>query len=74
MFQVAAKTNISNLPNTLTVFVKECRNKLDEIKVNNAALNRREVDSSWVADYLVYVYSSIKCWRPDSKDLADLKR
>ncbi len=58
----------------LAAFVRNCRNKADEINSTNNDLNWRSKDSSSVASYYMCVHESLKCWKQSKKNIQNLER
>ena len=57
--EVALRLDIKGFINALVVFVRECRNRFDEVPVTNASVVRRESNSLWVEGLPVTLYPSI---------------
>jgi hypothetical protein len=55
------------------VFVRESRNRIDNIQVTNASIDRRETDPSWVNEFAIALHPSIRCWRRKGNDSDDLE-
>ena len=65
--------NISELLDTLMIFVCKCQNAINEINIRERNLNCRVKDSSDIESYHVCVHNSLKCWKRDKKNVHDLK-
>jgi hypothetical protein len=75
--EVALRLDIEGFIDALAVFVRECRNRFDEVPVMNASVVRRESNLSWVEGLPVILYPFIRCWcrkRDDSNDLEMLSK
>ena len=64
---------IEGFVDALAVFVKESRNRIDDIRVTNASMDRRETDPSWVQEYAMALHPSIRCWRRRGNGSNDLE-
>jgi hypothetical protein len=64
---------IEGFVDALAVFVRESRNRIDDIRVTNASMDRRETDPSWVQEYAMALHPSIRCWRRRGNDSNDLE-
>jgi hypothetical protein len=72
--EMASWINIEGFIDALAVFVRESRNRLDNVPVTNASIVRREYNPSWVQDFPVALHPSIRCWRRKGNDSNDLER
>jgi hypothetical protein len=71
--EMASWINVEGFIDALAVFVRESRNRLDNVPVTNASIVRRESDSSWVQDFPVALHPSIRCWRRKGNNSNDLE-
>jgi hypothetical protein len=71
--EVALRLDIEGFIDALVVFVRECRNRFDEVPVTNASVVRRESNSLWVEGLPVTLHPSIRCWRRKGDDSNNLE-
>ena len=71
--EMAYWIKIKGFINALAVFVRESRNRLDNVAVTNKSIVRKELDPSWVADLPVALHLSLWCWRWKGNNSNDLE-
>jgi hypothetical protein len=74
---MAKHLQIADFLDTLAVFIREERRRVDGIASDNFGMERLEQDSTWIGQYPVSIHSSIHCWKeapPRSTDIDALIR
>ena len=71
--EIASQIDNECFIDALAVFVRESRNRLDNIPVTNASIVHKESDPSWVQDFPVALHPSLRCWRRKGNNSNDLE-
>lgn len=65
---VAQCTRLPHFLDALAVYVREERLRHQNVRSSNIAVNRRDLDSSWVESFLVCMHGSLNCWKAGRSD------
>ena len=65
---IAHHLDIPGLIDALAVFVRECRNRRDNLSMLHSELDHQDPDLSWVSMYYISIHPSITCWKREAKN------
>ncbi len=71
---VMKHTKIDDLVNCLTIFIRENRNKTDDLRRSNTQANIWKNDSVWAEKYFIALSTFLITWKRIDKDADDLEK
>jgi hypothetical protein len=69
--EAARATNLKGFIEALAVFVKRSRAEICGELIKESQRDQCEADSSWVCNYPIQFFGSVRCWRRTGKDETD---